>query len=58
MRESAKVPWPCICVTATYAFQYEIGPSAVNVSWLTPWSPYAGGITSGVFCPSMLKRGS
>src|SRR5512133_3468869 len=57
-RESLKVPCACICVTATYAFQYDTGPSAVNVSLSTPSSPYAGGMTSGVLWPSMLVRGS
>src|SRR5690606_30956990 len=28
-RGSLNEPWPCICVTATYAFQYETGLSAV-----------------------------
>jgi hypothetical protein len=34
-RGSEKLPCPPICVTATYAFQYEIGPSAVYVSFFT-----------------------
>ena len=55
---SEKLPRPCICVTATNAFQYEMGPSAVYVSFLTLASPYAGGITSGVFFLSMFIRGS
>src|SRR5688572_26628219 len=57
-RGSLKLPRPCIWVTATYAFQYDTGPSAVNVSLSTPRSPYAGGITRGVFSPSKLILGS
>src|SRR5262245_36220818 len=57
-RRSENDPCPPIWVTATYWFQYEIGPSPVYVSFFTPSSPYAGGMTSGVFLPSMLNRGS
>jgi hypothetical protein len=58
MRGSANRPWPCIWVMATYAFQYEITPSPVKISRLTCRRPNAGGRTTGMFSPSMLKRGS
>jgi hypothetical protein len=35
-----------------------MGPSAVYVTLATSASPYAGGMTTGVFNPSMLNRGS
>src|SRR4051794_3944612 len=57
-RGSEKLPCPCIWVTATYAFQYEMGPSAVYTSFFTFARPYAGGRTRGVLFPSMLNRGS
>ena len=58
MRGSANDPWPCICVTATYLFQYEMVSSPVKISRATPRRPKAGGMTTGMFFPSMLKRGS
>src|SRR5262245_48955564 len=57
-RASETDPCPPIWVTATYRFQYEIGPSAVYVSLSTSASRNAGGRTSGVLLPSMLNRGS
>ena len=39
MRGSEKSPLPPIWVIATYAFQYETGPSPVYVSSATPASP-------------------
>src|SRR5262249_6557784 len=51
-RGSKRVPDPCICVTATYAFQYGTDPHPVHVWRLTPARPKAGGINVPACFPS------
>ena len=54
-RESMNVPWPYICVFATYAFQYVTVPHPpVQVCWFTPASPNADGIIVAALLPSGL----
>src|SRR3954468_4766385 len=47
------VPLPCICVTATYSFQYGMLPREPDQVWLfTPAMPNAGGISVAAALPS------
>src|SRR3954468_2529530 len=47
------VPLPCICVTATYSFQYGMLPREPDQVWLfTPAMPNAGGMSVAALLPS------